>query len=76
MNLKVVVGKGQDGYYSAHCPALKSCWSQGRTKEEALQNILIPHTLEYNLALLDEVGFKKREIIFKYLNFVSMVAVK
>jgi predicted RNase H-like HicB family nuclease len=39
MNLKVIVEKGQDGYYSAHCPALKSCWSQGRTKEEALKNL-------------------------------------
>lgn len=39
MTLKVVIEKGEDGYFSAHCPALKSCWSQGRTREEALQNI-------------------------------------
>lgn len=39
MNLKVIVEKGRDGYYAAHCPALKSCWSQGRTKEEALENL-------------------------------------
>ena len=39
MKLKVIVEKGQDGFYSAHCPVLKSCWSQGRTKEEALQNL-------------------------------------
>ena len=22
-----------------HCPSLKSCWSQGRTRKETLQNI-------------------------------------
>ncbi|MGH7945827.1 MAG: type II toxin-antitoxin system HicB family antitoxin [Opitutaceae bacterium] len=39
MILKVVIEKGEDGFYSAHCPSLKSCWSQGRTREEALKNI-------------------------------------
>lgn len=39
MNLKIVIERGEDGYYVAHCPALKSCWSQGRTREEALRNI-------------------------------------
>jgi predicted RNase H-like HicB family nuclease len=39
MILKVVIERGEDGYFSARCPALKSCWSQGRTREEALNNI-------------------------------------
>ena len=39
MNIKVVIEPGEDGYFVARVPALKSCWSQGRTKEEALQNI-------------------------------------
>ena len=39
MKLKVVIEAGEDGYVVAHCPALKSCWSQGRTREEALKNI-------------------------------------
>ncbi len=39
MNVKVNVEKGEDGYFVAHVPALKSCWSQGRTREEALENI-------------------------------------
>jgi predicted RNase H-like HicB family nuclease len=39
MNIKVIVEPGEDGYFVAHVPALKSCWSQGRTKEEALENI-------------------------------------
>ncbi len=39
MTLQVVIERGEDGWFSAHCPSLKSCWSQGRTREEALQNI-------------------------------------
>jgi predicted RNase H-like HicB family nuclease len=39
MNIKVIVEQGEDGYFVAHVPALKSCWSQGKTREEALANI-------------------------------------
>jgi predicted RNase H-like HicB family nuclease len=39
MTLQVVIERGEDGYFSAHCPSLKSCWSRGRTRDEALQNI-------------------------------------
>jgi predicted RNase H-like HicB family nuclease len=39
MNLKIVIEPGEDGYFVAHCPSLKSCWSQGKTREEALKNM-------------------------------------
>ena len=39
MKLNVIIEKGKDGYYVVHCPSLRSCWSQGKTKEEALSNI-------------------------------------
>jgi predicted RNase H-like HicB family nuclease len=39
MKVKVVLQQGEDGYIVARCPSLKSCWSQGRTREEALANI-------------------------------------
>ena len=39
MNIKVLVEHGEDGYFVAHVPSLKSCWSQGKTREEALKNI-------------------------------------
>ncbi len=39
MTVKVVIEHGEDGFYVAHCPTLKSCWSQGVTKEDALRNI-------------------------------------
>jgi predicted RNase H-like HicB family nuclease len=39
MVVKVVVQRGEDGFFVANCPSLKSCWSQGKTQEEALENI-------------------------------------
>ena len=39
MNIEVIIEHGEDGYFVAHVPSLKSCWSQGKIKEEALQNI-------------------------------------
>jgi predicted RNase H-like HicB family nuclease len=39
MTVKVIVRQGEDGYFVANCPSLKSCWSQGKTREEALANI-------------------------------------
>ena len=39
MKLKIVLEKGMDGYIVAYCPSLKGCVSQGRTEEEAIENI-------------------------------------
>jgi len=39
MRVKILLEQGEDGYYVAHCPSLKSCWSQGKTRDEALKNI-------------------------------------
>ena len=39
MKLKIVLQRGVDGYIVASVPALKGCWSQGRTRREALRNI-------------------------------------
>lgn len=39
MGIKVVLQQGEDGYFVAHSPSLKSCWSQGKTREEALRNL-------------------------------------
>lgn len=37
-NYRVILIEHEDGV-SVSCPALKGCHSQGRTREEALQNI-------------------------------------
>jgi predicted RNase H-like HicB family nuclease len=39
MLFKVAVLEGEDGYFIARCLSLKSCWSQGKTPSEALENI-------------------------------------
>jgi predicted RNase H-like HicB family nuclease len=39
MKLGIVIEPGADGYYVANCPALKGCWSQGKTAAEAVTNI-------------------------------------
>ena len=39
MTIKVLIRRGEDGFFVATCPSLKSCWSQGKTREEALANI-------------------------------------
>ena len=36
--LEVVVEKDKDGYF-AYCPTLQGCYTQGRTYEEAIQNM-------------------------------------
>ena len=39
MQFTVVLDEGEKGYVIASCPSLPGCHSQGRTEEEALQNI-------------------------------------
>lgn len=36
---QVVLYPGEDGYWVAECPSLPGCVSQGKTKEDATQNI-------------------------------------
>ena len=38
-NLKVVITKGEDGWYVVTVPSLPGCITQGRTIKEAKQNI-------------------------------------
>lgn len=39
MIYRVIIEKGEDFGYVAHCPAIPGCHSQGKTMEEALENI-------------------------------------
>jgi predicted RNase H-like HicB family nuclease len=39
MVYRVIIEKGEDFGYVAHCPAIPGCHSQGQTMEEALENI-------------------------------------
>lgn len=36
---QVIVEEDEAGYFVAECPALKACYTQGKTYEEAIENI-------------------------------------
>ncbi|PAF50580.1 carboxy-S-adenosyl-L-methionine synthase CmoA [Helicobacter sp. 13S00477-4] len=46
------------------------------TKREALENVLIPYSLEENFEMLKNAGFKSVEILFKWINFTTLIARK
>ena len=45
-------------------------------KREALENVLIPCTVQENIDLLKRAGFNEVETFFQWVNFVSLVALK
>ena len=45
-------------------------------KREALEEVLIPFTMEEEFDLLKEAGFKNCSVFFKWFNFASFLAVK
>lgn len=38
--LKIVLTKGEDGFFVAECPQLPGCMSQGATEQEAMENVV------------------------------------
>ena len=48
------------------------------TKREALENVLVPYSLQENIALLCEAGFCTNdiEVLFKWVNFGTIIAQK
>ncbi|WP_456471289.1 carboxy-S-adenosyl-L-methionine synthase CmoA [Caminibacter sp.] len=45
-------------------------------KREALENVLIPYTMEENIEMLKNVGFNEVEVIFRWNNFATFIAFK
>lgn len=45
-------------------------------KREALENVLIPFSIEENRTMLENVGFSTVETFFQWFNFSSIIAVK
>lgn len=45
-------------------------------KREALENVLIPYTVEENTKIIKDAGFKTCEVIFRWANFVTFIAKK
>jgi len=56
---RVVIEQDEDGVYIVSCPALKGCYSQGATIEEATENIkdAIQLHIEARKSLGDPIGF-------------------
>ncbi len=51
---QVVIYPGEDGYWVVECPSLPGCISQGKTREEAIQNI--KEAIRGYVAALEEDG--------------------
>jgi predicted RNase H-like HicB family nuclease len=68
MKYTVIIEKGRESGYVAHCPALKGCASQGADKEEVLDNIkeaitaYIEALKEDGLPVPTEVGSEMVEV--------------
>jgi tRNA (cmo5U34)-methyltransferase len=45
-------------------------------KREALENVLIPYTMEENFEMLKAAGFREVEVIFRWNNFATFIAFK
>jgi predicted RNase H-like HicB family nuclease len=62
---QAVIYRGEDGYWVADCPSLPGCISQGKTKEEAVQNI--KEAISGYVAALSEDGLRVPEENFDVL---------
>lgn len=49
---QVAVYPGEDGYFVVECPSLPGCISQGKTEEEAVENI--EEAIELYIEALEE----------------------
>ena len=51
---QVIIYPGEDGFWVAECPTLPGCISQGKSREEAIENIR--EAIEGYIAALEEDG--------------------
>ena len=49
---QIVISRGEDGQWVAECPSLPGCITQGRTREEAIENAR--DAVEQYIAALEE----------------------
>ena len=40
MKFNIVIDRDEDGYWITECPSIPGCVSQGKTKNEAIKNIM------------------------------------
>ena len=51
---QVIIYPGEDGFFVAECPSLPGCISQGKTREEAIENIR--EAIQLYIEVLQEKG--------------------
>jgi len=62
---QVVLFPGEDGYWVVECPSLPGCISQGKSKEEAVENM--KEAIRGYIAVLAEDGLPVPEERFETL---------
>ena len=63
MDVKIVLEKDEDGFWIATVPSLPGCISQGKTKEEAKQNIKEAISLHLDSLLGEGILLPKKNSI-------------
>ena len=60
MTVRVLLYSGEDGYLVAECPELPGCASQGRTRDDALENVR--EAIEGWLDVESQLGTARRTV--------------
>ena len=66
-NLQVIIEQDEDGIFIAECPALQGCYAQGKTYEEAIENIKDVITM-----CIEELKEAKKKINLKYPEVIGI----
>jgi predicted RNase H-like HicB family nuclease len=63
----VIIEQDEDGVFIAECPALQGCYAQGKTYEEAIENIKDVITM-----CIEELKEGKKKINLKYPEVIGI----
>ncbi len=66
-NLQVIIEQDEDGVFIAECPALQGCHAQGKTYEEAIENIR-----DVIAMCIEELRDEKKKINLKYPEVIGI----
>lgn len=70
------LNKAQIDYYHHYKKSQGYSEYEIMQKREALENVLIPYTVEENIAMCTQNGFSHCEVLSKWVNFATFIAVK
>ena len=72
MDFKVVLTRGQSGYFVATVPSLPGCVTQGRTEKDALKNVQEAISLHLKCLTEDGIPLQKKDYPKELLVKVSV----